>query len=283
MKTKINLFNHFHYGDVFLSRIIINALKDEFDITYYHNLKSPLFIDLEFVNEINHIPTNLNINRSYFESGFVNTWIGQKNMEYVTKIDKGCSFRNYIELLNDILLTLKIQKKDVTELLPFVNFEKLPNYFKIKNLVSNYLVKFKKLILISNGNVESRQSVNFNFTPIIDDLSSENPDTLFLLTQKVDLVKDNIIFTCDITETKPDLLDISFLSTFCDLIIGRSSGPYTCCLNKENILNKNKTFISFNNNEVEASYFNNEIIKCKFIWSNNYSTDNVKDIISKNL
>ena len=56
MKNNITLYNHFHNGDIFYSRILVNILKNHYSITYYHNLKSPLFEDLPEVNEIVGIP-----------------------------------------------------------------------------------------------------------------------------------------------------------------------------------------------------------------------------------
>jgi hypothetical protein len=283
MKKKINLFNHCHNGDIFFSRILINLLKDYYDITYYHNLNTPLLIDLDFVNEKKGIPNNLHLHQNYIEAGFINTWIGQNNMIYVRKIDDGFSLKNYMVLINELLSKLNVPIKNVEEILPFVNYDKLPNYEKIKNIFYELTKKYKKLILISNGRVESNQSYNFNFTPIIDNLALKNPDILFLLTEKTNLNRDNIIFTCDITQTKPDLLDISYISTFCNLIVGRSSGPYTYSLNKDNLLNKDKTFISFNYKEIESSLFNKEFVKCKFIWSNNFDSNNIINIINENI
>jgi len=283
MKKKIYLFNHFHNGDIFFSRILINLLKDYYDITYYHNLNPPLLIDLDFVEEIRGIPGNLDCNQNYVDQGVVNTWIGQNHMSYIHKIDNGFSFKNYMVLTEEILSKLDVPFKSVNDMLPYVDFEKLNNTNKIKLLIQELTKKYKKLILISNGNVESCQSINFDFTPIISHLSSNNPDVLFILTEKNNIIKDNVIFTCDITNVKPDLLEISFISTFCDLIVGRSSGPYTYSLNKENLLNENKTFISFNHNEIESSLFNKEFVKCKFIWSNNYGEESIKNIITENI
>lgn len=273
MKDNIILFNHWHYGDVFLSRIFINALKDHFNFIYHHTLKTPLFFDIDNLIEINNIPSNFKVSETYPKNRIINTWIGQQNHIY-NKINKGCSFENYINIIEDTLHILDIPIKNSIEYLPSINYEKIPQHQYIIDLIKYFKQKFKKIILICNGNVDSGQAPNFNFDPIVYELSND-PDCLFLLTSKTNLIKNNIIYTCDITNKKPDLIEISFISTFCDIIVGRSSGPYTCSLNKENILNPNKIFISFNNNEIEARYINSDLMKAKVVFSKDYSYNNI--------
>ena len=75
-----------------------------------------------------------------------------------------------------------------------------------------------------------------------------------------------------------DLNEISYLSTFCDVIIGKESGPFAFCTIKDNLMNENKTFINFcdRNDWVWFPYGN-----CKYKWSNNYNS--MYDIIKKNI
>ena len=51
MNKSIKLFNNFHNGDVFYSRMILNILeKEQFKIEYHHNNKQNLLNDLEACN-----------------------------------------------------------------------------------------------------------------------------------------------------------------------------------------------------------------------------------------
>jgi hypothetical protein len=281
MRDKINLFNHWHYGDIFFSRIMINSLIEYYDINYYHNLKSPLLIDIDNLTEFNGIPSNFNLHNSDLLNKNINTWIGQDNMKYLTKKNVGCSFENYMCLVEDILKFLGLQIKNHEDYLPTINYKKISNIDNISEKIESIKKEFKKVILVSNGRVNSGQSVNFNFDPIIERLSHEFNDSVFILTEKTNVSGNNIKYTSDITNYSPDLLHISYISTKSDIIIGRSSGPYSYSLVKENVLDPNKTFISFNHKIAEARYY--ETIKSKLVWSNDYSENNILNKIRNEL
>lgn len=282
MKKKIYLYNHFHNGDIFFSRILVNIIKDKFDITFYHNQKTPLFIDIPEVCEINGIPSNFKYTDHFLESikvGAINTWIGQPG--YINKINGGCSFENYMELIKDICKLLEIKIENHEEYLPTVNFHNLPKYEEIKNKINNYKKIYNKLILVSNGDVHSSQAPNFDFFPIIERLSNEFPNFLFLNTKTVNLSNENIVNVYQLTETLPDLLYITQLSIDCDVIIGRASGPYCFTQIKNNLLNENKTYISFNNEINEGKFYSG--LRSKFVWSNNFQYENIYNTIKNNI
>jgi len=279
MKDKMILYNHFHNGDIFFSRIIIRALIDYYDINYYHNLNTPLLIDIDGLVEFSGIP-NFPINDCEAKNKIVNTWIGQKNMSYVNAVNHGCSSANYFKLCTDILDELSVTHDyDEEYLLPTINYSLIEKPDNVINLVSDNT--FRKKILFSNGDVHSGQSSNFNFEPIIEFLSEKHSDVLFLLTQKTNINKENVIHTCDLTEIKPDLLLISYISSFCDIIVGRASGPYCYSQTKENLLSEDKTFIAFCGNINEGKFYDK--LKSNFVWSNNYSNNNIIGIIDSEL
>jgi hypothetical protein len=137
------------------------------------------------------------------------------------------------------------------------------------------------LILICDGDVNSGQSSNFNFVPVIESLS-QNKDCLFLSTNKVYENKANIINTYPtITETLPDLLNIGLISRYCDIVIGRASGPVCYTHTKDNFSEKDKTFISFSHNESEGVFYSEG--RNRNIWSNNFEFNNIKLIIQKEI
>jgi hypothetical protein len=275
---KLLLFNHFHNGDVFYSRVLIEKLKHHFDICYYHKMKPFLFEDFQGMKEIVNIPHQFEHDKTYFTNKHVNTWIGQQNFIYLNKINPGCTWENYNELSNDILNNLGLKKVDTSEhFLPKIYFENLKNYSSINKKMIELKNSFEKLILISNGDVESGQAYNFNFEPVIDKLSNMFDNYLFFTTQKINLNRNNIINTLEITKNLPDLLDIGFLSTFCDTIIGRASGPYCFSQNESNLLDEKKTFICFSYNYDEGKYYGN--MKSKFVWSDTKDTNEVINTI----
>ena len=257
MKDALYLYNHWHYGDIFTSRSLIKPLLTKFNIIFYHNLKAPLLSDIEGLTEIQGIPFGFDINSSDLTQNKINAWIGQSQMKYYHRYESGCSLKNYLSFVFEVLDFYNIPKEDTEYYLPEIDFTKIVKHDEIKSQLKTYKNQYKKIVFISNGDVHSGQSVNFDFTPIIMNLSYEHPEVLFLLSEKNNIQSHNIKFTSDMTLLSPDLLQISLISTFCDIIIGRASGPFTYSLVKENILDKNKKFISFNNNPVDANYYNN--------------------------
>jgi hypothetical protein len=104
---------------------------------------------------------------------------------------------------------------------------------------------------------------------------------LFIVTKPVNEINENIVNVEKITNTYPDLLYISQISTYCDVIVGRASGPYCFTQLKNNLLDSNKTYISFNNNIDEGRFYFN--LKSKFVWSDNYEQENIIKTIKNNL
>jgi hypothetical protein len=276
MKNNITLYNHFHNGDIFYSRILVNILKNHYNITYYHNLQSPLFEDLPEVNEIVGIPSNYDINNTNLENNIVNTWIGQKQMIYVSHQPiPGCSFTNHFKLVTDICNFYNIKlENDFNNYLPSVNNDNLKSYNNIVEKIKKLKLKYDLIILVCDGNVNSNQSHNFNFIPIVEHLSKNNPNCLFLSTNQLYENKPNVITTYpQITESLPDLLQISLISNHCDIIVGRASGPFCFTHTKENFNDDKKTFISFTFNESEGIFYYDG--KNKSLWSNNLNYPNM--------
>ncbi|NBP03165.1 MAG: hypothetical protein EBU90_24290 [Proteobacteria bacterium] len=275
MKKNITLYNNFHKGDLFYSRILVNILSKNFNITYYHNQGALLFDDLPYVNEILGIP-GYDLSSTYLEQNIVNTWIGQKNMHYVNnQIIPGCSFDNHFKLVKDICDYYQIMlNESIKNYLPIILYENLKEYDNIVNEMIKLKKQYKKLILISNGDVLSGQAQNFDFSPIVIDLASNNKNCLFLVTKKINTDITNIIdISENVTKLTSDMLQISLVSNYCDIIVGRASGPFCFTHTKNNFNDPTKTFISFTNIQSEGIfYFNGEN---KNIWSNNYEYNNI--------
>lgn len=280
MKKDITLYNHFHNGDLFYSRMLINILSNYFNITYYHNQSVPLFDDLDYVTELTPIPPNYDIHNTNLENRIVNTWIGQNGMYYVNQTPiPGCTFENHLKLVKDICNFYKIDLTNYTnnDYLPTINYDRLKNYNLIVNTFDKFKHKYKSLILISSGNVHSGQALNFDFKNIINILAKNNEDCLFLTTS--DIVEDtlNVLNINKIVTLIPNLLHISLISNYCNIIIGRASGPFCFSHTKNNFNDITKTFISLSYNKYEGIFYNDG--KNRNIWSNNYDEHNIINII----
>jgi hypothetical protein len=213
--------------------------------------------------------------------GVINAWIGQGGLHYHRRHPYGCTHENYFAIITDVAKYLNLNLLNIEDYLPEVNFEKLELYSKIEKTMEEYKKNYKKIIFISNGDVLSEQSMNFDFTPIVESLSSKNLDCLFLLSKKTNIERKNVVFTDDITGIIPDLLYISQISTHCDVIVGRDSGPYCFTHVKENILNPQKKYICFSGNRDSGKFYSGS--KVDFIWSSNYNVDNIHNTIQNNI
>jgi hypothetical protein len=263
--------------------MLIKGLSTKFKINYHHKLKGDLFEDLDNVTEFPQDNlSNYHIDQTNLDAKLVNTWIGQQGYKYLTRGNSnGCCFDNYWGFLNDMIRHYGIDMLDQEWYLPSVDYTKLSDFKEISTKFQEKISEYDKIILISNGDVHSRQSMNFNFEPIIIELSKKHPNYLFLVTKNLQYESKNILYTTDLTNREQDLLYISYFSTKCDVIIGRSSGPYVYSLVKENIMDEKKTIISFNNKECEGYFYRG--LKSKFVWSNNYDLNNIKTIIENNI
>jgi hypothetical protein len=272
------LYNHYHNGDLFYSRILLKILGEKFNIKYFHNCKKGLFCDLHCVEEYDL--KNLSSYRQIYNYPVINTWIGQDDFKYLKSVNYGCSFENHLFLAKHLASQMGVSThNNYDEYIPTINYRLIPQYEEISNIMESLKKSFSHIVLLSNGDVQSGQSQNFDFSKIIEKLSIQHPEILFLITKNIVNKNKNIIYTSDITNIIPDLLQISYISSYCNIIIGRASGPFCFAHTKENLLNPEKIFISFCNNKHEGIFYEKQ--KSKFAWHNNYSSENIIEIINK--
>jgi hypothetical protein len=277
---KITLYNHFHNGDIFLSRIIVDVLSEKFEIDYYHNYTPKLFKDIPNVKEFNGIPYSSG--DTDLENRIVNTWIGQNDYKYTSIEPQGSGHKNHLELLKDICNYYKIQLDNTKNYLPKVYYENIENYSIIKDKMLLLKNKFKLIVLVCDGIVLSNQCNNFNFGPVIEFLGNNNKEVLFLLTNNSHTQTDNIFQIDDeFINERPNLLEISIISSFCDIIVGRASGPYIFTLTENNLYDESKTIISINDNIVDGLFYFES--KCKMVWSPDFDEKNIINLIQNEI
>lgn len=290
---KVVFFNHFHNGDIHYSREFVKDIMKKYkgkDFTYYYSLKNVVW---EPSNDILSDISNLKIEDISNlkkeckkeidmlvdgETIFINTWVGQCGRRYVNDI--GINLKSNYEIYKNVYEVLEIEiEKNMDYYIPEIDYCK----FEIKK-INNFLKKYddkRFKVLISNGETYSAQSSNFSFEPIIVKLSDMFPDVIFILTSKTNVQqKNNIIQANDIIGKDKNLNEISYLSKFCNIIIGRSSGPYAFCQIKDNFYDENKTFMNFIKDEKQEWYIGDV---CEHIISKNLTEDNILETISNKI
>lgn len=289
MIENIVFYNHWQNGDIHVSRefvkLIVNSVQAKNYLYLTH--KSPELLKdipklkvesagIEYLDNDSPFMWNLHTRTLCF-----NTWYG---VSPTFKNTSSCTIDTLFELFSAHIkktLNLTLNPLKIKEYVPTVDYD----YFEVSN-IDDYIRKSQnKKVLVCNGDVVSKQSQNFSFNNIITKIALRFPNVDFIMTEKFNCSVNNIKFTDSIIQKEGnDLNEISYLSTFCDLVVGRSSGPYIYAMVKENLFNPNKTFLCFSDDE-EIAYWSDdrEMFDCKTVWSNDYSEDSIISKITEQL
>lgn len=255
---KVTFFNHFHNGDLHISREFIrkiiqkvNSINPEITFSYAHNNDPCLLSDIP-----NLAYENLNALRidqfenltTRGETTFINTWYAQQRYRYMNI--HGMTLDCLYEAFNDSCKTLwgfgmEDLSSDPSSFIPTIDYSR----FYIQD-AQNWLAQNpQKKIIVSNGLAMSGQATNFSMAPIISELAQMHKDKIFILTNQEGNVHlpSNVVYSKDIIK-KPvgsDLNENSFLTTFCDVIVGRASGVFSYAWTQQNMLQRKVKFVCF--------------------------------------
>jgi len=242
MRKKLLFVNDWHNGDIHMSRPYVTdimSFSTEYDFFYFHKNNKNILSDIE----------KLQFSPERFPADIVvNTWIGQylgTDKEYLYS---GCNFLSYHQIMREVYRDNgwldKI--KNVTDYAPHIDYKK---FYTVK-IDEFFSQNQKPSILICNNEIKSMQAQEVDFSTIIREVATLAPEANIFVTNPDSTLPDlpNIHFVSKFTNyehTKFDLNEISYLSTYTQLIFGRSSGPYSFSVVKENI-SKNR-FICVSN------------------------------------
>jgi len=273
---KIVFFNHAHRGDVFISRAFLTHIMEEIDIefSYAHFWGEYLlrdmnigYIDIDkesILSDKRHVGNFVLGNVLY-----INTWIGNYFNHSKPRYGE-CNLKSTYELMYSEIFEcvrdkfkIDIQLKNIIEYFPSIDY----SYFKIDGINKFIEDNNNPKVLLCNGPVFSGQcEYNGDMQDIIRTLSEKYSDTTFITTHRVDCNNQNVKHTGDIIQSnESDLNEISYLSKFCNVIIGRSSGPFTFANTKYNIFDENKSFLCFGKRETDCLPYELDI-ECEFIF-----------------
>lgn len=287
---KVSFFNPHHNGDLFTSKEYVRQVVselDNFEITYYHNKNFDIFKDLNilqknpmknyfvkqkkypaFIEQDNELMINTHISVLRDDNKLTRPGINYDNLQVM--------WLSIFEKINDKFKT-NLQIKDKLNYINWINFD----FFSLEH-VNIFLKRDKnKKVLIVNNVPQSKQSFTCNMKQIIENLASRYINISFIITDSFDTSLKNIYFTDNITKREScDLVEISYISEHCNIIVGKNSGPFIFCITKNNIMNKSKTIISLNNLQEDSLLWNINF-NCNYIWDNNYSENNITEMLDK--
>jgi hypothetical protein len=290
---RVILFNHFHRGDLFTHKEFarhIKSLMPETNFEYWHYNHPKVNLDLQI--PLTNVPHKLNNQIKFYEQGEVigvNTWIGV--WDEIFAKHGGVNIQSLYESWGKIFSKLGVSlHPDPEYYLPSIDY----TFFDLTN-VDKFVNNDNKRILICNGTPMSNQSFEGDMKEFVEPLAKLHDDIEFIFTKKFNTNLLNIKFTDDIIEDtelytginpfwndRPfntcDLNEISYLSTKCDAIVGKNSGPFVFCETKNNLKDYSKVIVSFCKGPNE-SMANNVDVKCKY----RHVTDHSEQSIIKTL
>ena len=273
MYNQIIFYNQFGAGDIFESREFVKAwikLVPSEHYMYAHGKHPSILKDikeLEFKEFTEHMVSMRGVWDDNNGNLYVNTWIGRDGQYVLPGI--GCTVEKLYKMHNDMLSVYGFGS------LPGIPYDYIPtiNYslFNIKE-VDRFMGKHaEQKILFDNGLVQSNQAFNFNFDSIIYEIADTHKDICFITSKPLPIPLDNVFSIGSIAKSDGfgfDLNEFSYASTFCDILIGRNSGPHVHTQVKQNCDNPNKKLLSFTYEQQGSSFVVNTNVQIKKYWSN---------------
>lgn len=266
---KIVFFNHYHRGDLLTHKEFIRQLKNElpkeFEFEYLHFNHSKLTRDLD-IPKVGS-PEDLDPKTPFYQEQdvlYVNTWIGcfwdifcqHGGINMHSLYGQWEKIYETINAYFNVDIQLKERKEDY---LPSIDYSRF-NTFNIQRYLAESEATGR--VLICNGSPKSGQSFADDMRDFINAVAEKNPHVDFCCTTKFPTTLSNVLFTDDIIgdtdeEDKRapwedrevntcDLQEISYLSQYCDAIVGKNSGPFVFCETYNNYMDPNAKFLSFN-------------------------------------
>lgn len=263
---KVVFYNHFHNGDILHSKAFvldawhhIGTLHEKMQVAYAHNKAPDLLKDIA----IDYEPLDVNLpkNAEYgYDSNtgilYINTWIGAyfgKGLPHDGECTLQFAYQMWNRLfgkLNKLFNTNIFKLQQIENYLPYVDYSRLNRTPMDRWARDESRVRKRKLLFCNGPALSGQCSYNGDMSDLIKELAFDYPDCEFITTQPIGSGFTNIYWTGntnDVIKNPPytDLNEISYLASYCDIIVGRNSGPFCFASTGTNLLNSNKTFYSF--------------------------------------
>ena len=284
MIEELGFYCHYGAGDIFESREFVRTLMAKIPAKkyVYYNGKSPrLLMDIPNLEVDNKVPEFMNpmssVIQAFIGKLYINTWIGRDG-RYVLP-GSGCTVEKLFQMYNDILYELNISPLGGIPTDYLTSFDY--SMYGVEK-IDKFMAKFsgRKKVYISNGNVQSNQAKNFDMDVMISSLALTFPDILFFVSQALLIdtsLVPNVVNMNQFTPEYPsklatNLVELSYLSTFCDLLIGRNSGPQVFAWTKDNCFS-DKANITFTYNHGCHHFVHSSPIKMKKYWADFMTTE----------
>lgn len=250
---------HFHNwarnGDLHVSRSFVKRLVRHTGLPcFYHHRRDPrLLADIP----LTHLGPQDNwiAHGSYVANNalYINTWYGAAHNRYrLPGADDLVTFDTLYRLFNDATKSyLGFPLSDIGEPIDFLPEVDFNEFSVIKASEFIHARPHTKRALFDTVRCLSGQAVNFPMLPVLHDVALQRPDVTFYYTwpgpEPHRVLPENALWTREVHGVRKgcDLNENAYISTFCDLVVGRRSSTYTFCLLRRNLVERPVQFLAF--------------------------------------
>lgn len=291
--NKITFFNHFHNGDLHICREFVRKIMQKVStinpaITFsFAHVNDPcLLSDIPNLGYENLHTLGLNQFENLNNRNgtvYFNTWYAQQQFRYMNiyGMTLDCLYAAFNDSCKNLFGFTLDQLGEPSSFIPTIDYSKFPIQSAQEWIHQNP----HKKIFISNGHAQSGQAANFLMAPLIADLALAHPEKIFILSNQEGnvLLPRNVIYSKDIIR-KPsgsDLNENSFITTYCDVIVGRASGVFSYAWTQQNMLQRKMKFVTFCNPGVVCKapyqYWTDALLSDKIHYSAEYIVSHSAD------
>jgi hypothetical protein len=286
---KIRFFNHWHTGDVFHAKGYVQDLRRQLpdvEFWYMHPNHAKLMKDVaEYETVANIQPEIEQTVRGRFigDTADINTWIGAYGWDVMPRGEEHGNwpsihrmFTSIYHILADNGIPVSIDASNPLAYVPTTDFSV---YDIAKG--NKFLDETEGMprMLLCNGVVRSQQSKLDDLKESVITLAKEFPDRAFICTSKFETKLANIYFTDDIFGLTNDVNEIAYLSTHCDVIVGKNSGPYMYTHIQDNFFSPETTFVSLSHRPSDAYPCHLSWEGCRYWHHSSDDSDRITEVL----
>lgn len=291
----ICFFNHWHNGDVFAGKGWMQSIQAQCpDLKFAHaqvnKLKTMQDLDMEHFH-CDDLPDGVTDRSKFAETDdeiYLNTWIGSWGWDgnVMTQGEEHANWpslhRMFTHLCDYLNYYHNKQVKLTTNPLDYVPVTDWSKYdiAPVDAFVNTH--SGKRLHLFCNGVVRSTQSKLDDLKSVVEDLAKHHPDDVWICTSAFETNTPNIVFTDDILSSVAggDINEIAYLSTKCNLIVGKNSGPFMFTHVRDNMWDNQKVFVALSHRASDCYPFNCNGIGCHYFHCGSDESANVQEAIN---
>lgn len=300
MTRTIGFYNPCNLGDLHISRAFVRYVIDNIEadrFVYWHRQTSRILRDIPRLEQRpigDGMPPTSDAPSLIASTDTIalNTWY-PASPAWNKGNGFGCSLNTLYELFKRNLREHFGHKLDasIERFLPTIDF----THFEIAAIDAWFeganLDPKEPLVFVCNSRPMSGQTRMSDdvFDVALREWVAAHPSTLFILSNKMAplITASNVVYASDIiglADGVCDLPECGYVTTKCDIVVGRGSGAYSFAYLADNFLDEKKTMVCFTDDERTARWvYPTSVVDARVLWSNDYSPEAVRKTLAEAL